>query len=100
MPITAAPFYTLYVGNRDFVPFTEDAERHILDIVAQRFPSFTVEPARGFFEGKELPTLLIQIASHDRDSVLATCHDLGQALDQRWIGMSEGSGCIDFCCAA
>lgn len=90
MPITAAPFYTLYVGNRDFVPFTEDAERHILDIVAQRFPLFTVEPARGFFEGKELPTLLIQIASHDRDSVLATCHDLGQALDQRWIGMSEG----------
>ena len=90
MPITAAPLYTLYVGNRNFVPFSEDEERHIMAIVANRFPSFTVVPARGFFEGKELPTLLIQIASHDKDSVLATCHDLGQTLDQRWIGMSEG----------
>ena len=90
MSITAAPLFTLYVGNRNFVPFSEDEERHIMAIVAQRFPSFTILPARGFFEGKELPTLLIQIACHDRVSVLATCHDLGQALDQRWIGMSEG----------
>lgn len=90
MPITAAPLFTLYVGNRNFVPFSEDKERHIMAIVANRFPSFTILPARGFFEGKELPTLLIQIACHDRVSVLATCHDLGQALDQRWIGMSEG----------
>ena len=34
MPITATPLFTLYVGNRDFVPFSEDAERHILAIVA------------------------------------------------------------------
>lgn len=59
MPITAAPLVTQYVGNRNFVPFSEDDERHIMAIVAQRFSSFTILPARGFFEGKELPTLLI-----------------------------------------
>lgn len=90
MPVTAAPLFTLFVGNPGHAPFSEDEERNILAVVAQRFPSFTVLPARGIFEGKELPTLLIQIASHDRDSVLATCHDLSHALDQRWIGMSEG----------
>jgi len=69
MPITAAPHFTLYVGNRNFVPFSEDEERHIMAIVAQRFPSFTILPALGFFKVKELPTLLIQIACHDRVSV-------------------------------
>ncbi len=89
MPVTAAPLYTLYVGNRDFLPFSAAEETGIIAIVGQRFPSFTILPGRGFFEGRELPTLLIQIASHQRDAVLATCNDLGRALDQRWIGLSE-----------
>ena len=89
MPVTSAPLYTLYAGNRDFLPFTSDEENRIFSTVAERFPSFTILPARGFFEGKALPTLLIQIASHDRDAVFATCNDLGKFLGQRWVGMSE-----------
>ncbi len=89
MPLTDAPLYSIYAGNTAFKPFTEDEEKQILAIVGEQFPSFTILPARGIFEGKELPTLLIQIASHDRDAVVATCRKLGRALDQRWVGMSE-----------
>jgi hypothetical protein len=89
MPLTDAPLYSIYAGNKAFKPFTEAEETQILAIVGEHFPSFTTLSARGVFEGKELPTLLIQIASHDRDAVVATCRKLGQALDQRWIGMCE-----------
>jgi hypothetical protein len=89
MPLTDAPFYSIYAGNKAFKPFTEDEEKQVLAIVGEQFPSFTILPARGIFEGKELPTLLIQIASHDRRAVVATCRKLGHFLGQRWIGMCE-----------
>ncbi|MCI2395009.1 hypothetical protein [Aliiroseovarius sediminis] len=90
MPLTDAPLYSIYAGNNDFKPFTEVEEKQILAIVGEQFPSFTILPARGIFEGKELPTLLIQIASHDRKAVVSICRKLGHALNRRWIGMSEG----------
>ncbi|WP_415183440.1 hypothetical protein [Phaeovulum sp.] len=89
MPLTNAPLYSIYAGNKAFKPFTEAEEKRILAIVGEQFPSFTTLPARGIFEGKELPTLLIQIASHDRDAVVATCRKLGHTLGQRWIGLCE-----------
>lgn len=90
MPLTNAPFYTLYLGNEDFEAFTADQESRIFEIVGQRFPSFTTLAATGIFEGRRLPTLLIQIASHDRDAIVATCQALGQESGQRWVGLSEG----------
>ena len=90
MPLTNAPLYTLYLGNEDFDPFTADRETYIFEIVGQRFASFTTLAATGIFEGQRLPTLLIQIASHDRDAVVATCQALGKQLGQRWVGLSEG----------
>ena len=90
MPLTDAPLYKLYLGNRAFEPFSSDQEERILEIVQLRFPSFTMSAATGIFEGRRLPTLLIHIASHDRDAIVATCQTLGQELGQRWVGMSEG----------
>lgn len=90
MPLTNAPLYTLYLGNEDFEAFTADRESRIFEIVGQRFPSFTTLAATGIFEGQRLPTLMIQIASHDRAAVFSTCQALGQELGQRWVGLSEG----------
>ncbi|MCV2893723.1 hypothetical protein [Lentibacter sp. XHP0401] len=90
MPLTDAPLYSIYAGNNAFKPFTEVEEKQILVIVGELFSSFTLLPALGVIEGKELPRLLIQIASHDREAVVTTCRKLADALNQRWIGMCEG----------
>lgn len=90
MPLTKAPLYTLFLGNQAFELFTAEQERRILEIVKARFPSFTISAATGVFEGRKLPTVLIHIASHDRDAVVLTCRALGRELGQHWVGMSEG----------
>lgn len=91
MPITAAPLYTLYVGNRQFAPFTEAERAAVIATASAVFPSFTLLEATGVYEGRLLPTLLIQIATHDRSEAEALCIRLGSLLGQRWIGMSDGA---------
>lgn len=91
MPITAAPLYTLYVGNRDFAPFSEADRAALFATAGAVFPSFTLLEATGVYEGRLLPTLLIQVATHERAPVDTLCARLGVEFGQRWIGLSDGA---------
>ena len=91
MPITDAPLYTLYAGNRDFLPFSEEGRAAVIATASAVFPSFTLLEATGIYEGRALPTLLIQVATHDRREAETLCVRLGQLLGQRWIGMSDAA---------
>ena len=87
---TDRPFYTLYVGSPTASEFSASDRKKVLDIVIKRFTSFTTLDGQGFFEGKPLPTMIIQIATKDRFSMSVLCQELCDALGQRWIGLSDG----------
>lgn len=91
MPVTDAPLYTLYLASPDGAPFTPAQEAAVFALVGARFPSFTVIEAKGVHEGRPLPTLLIQIADHDRAAVAALAGVLAQHFGQRWVGMADGA---------
>lgn len=91
MPTTDAHIFTLYLGNRDAQPFSDADEAAIFETVGQSFPSFTALEARGIYEGRSTPTLLIQIASDERDRVTELARNLGRKFGQRWVGVSDGA---------
>ena len=91
MPVTDAPIFTLYLAAPDGLTFTTHDEAVAMALVGARFASFTVIEAKGVHEGRSLPTLLIQIADHDRAAVAALAAALARRFDQRWVGMSDGA---------
>lgn len=91
MPVTDAPLYTLYLAAPNGDPFTPAQEDTAMALVGARFPSFTVIAARGVHEGRPLPTLLFQIADHDRAAVVALAGALAHQFGQRWVGMVDGA---------
>ena len=84
------PFYTLFIGNTDDRPFSAQQRADIFQLVLRHFPSFTALDAQGFYKGKPLPTLQVQVATKDRYSLLALCQELGLYLQQKFIGLSDG----------
>jgi hypothetical protein len=91
MPVTDAPIFTLYLAAPDGLAFTPAQEDAAMALVGARFASFTVIEASGVHEGRRLPTLLIQIADHDRAAVAALAAALARSFGQRWVGMSDGA---------
>ena len=89
-PSSDKPFYTLFIGNTDDRPFSAQQRADIFQLVLRHFPSFTALDAQGFYKGKPLPTLQVQVATKDRYSLLALCQELGLYLQQKFIGLSDG----------
>ena len=89
-PASDKPFYTLFIGNTDDRPFSSQQRSDIFQLVLRHFPSFTALDAQGFYKGKPLPTLQVQVATKDRYSLLALCQELGVYLQQKFIGLSDG----------
>lgn len=90
IPSNNKPFYILFIGNTDDRPFEPQQRAEILRLVCARFPSFTALDAQGYYKGKPLPTVLIQIATKDRYSLSALCQELGLWLGQKSIGLVQG----------
>lgn len=89
-PASDKPFYTLFIGNTDDRPFTLQQRAEIFRLVCGHFPSFTALDAQGFYKGKPLPTLQVQVATKDRYSLSVLCQELGVYLQQKFIGLSDG----------
>jgi hypothetical protein len=87
---SARPICRIYLCNRERGPWTDDLREEAFAVVRARFPSFTVQEAMGFFEGKSMPTLVIIIASSDLDPVFRVADELRTLMDQRGVGVEHG----------
>lgn len=88
-PSNDKPVYTLFIGNTEDRPFDAQQRAEIFRLVCARFPSFTALDAQGYYKGKPLPTIQIQIATKDRYALSALCQELGLALGQKSIGLAQ-----------
>jgi hypothetical protein len=81
------PVHSLYVGSRDGSPFSAADRQAVIDTAAASFDCFTAIDADGYFEGRNVATLIIKIATDDDASVEALGLDLGLLLEQQAIGL-------------
>ena len=90
MPQTDAPLFTLYLAAPGGAAFTPALEEAAIAFVSARFSSFTMRAATGVHEGRRLPTLMFQIAEHDRAAVAGLMGALAHRFGQAWVGMTQG----------
>ncbi len=77
----------LYIGSRDGHAFSPTDRDAVMDDTATTFPGFTVHEADGFYEGRSVATLVLQIATADTASVVRLAETVGRKLDQREVGL-------------
>ena len=81
------PVHSLYVGSRDGHAFPDADRLAVTDAVSSSFDCFTVVDANGYFNGRSVATLIINIGTEDSVAIEALGHELGQLLDQEDIGL-------------
>lgn len=62
----------------------------VLQMVASRFKNFTATESTGYYKGKSLPTLVIEIAGSGIPPIEALARDLADAFDQEAVGVETG----------
>lgn len=62
----------------------------VLQMVASRFPTFTVIESTGYYKGQPEPTLIIEIAAPGGPQMEALARDLADAFDQDAVGIETG----------
>ena len=87
------PANTLYVGSRDGKDFPEGDRKAVLEAIASSFDSFAVMDAEGYYQGRCVATLVVNIATDDQPAVTALARQLGNLLDQQSVGVETG-GCF------
>ena len=85
--IDRGPVHSLYVGSRDGGPFPNVDRQAVIDAVATSFDSFTVIDASGIFQGRDVATLVIKIATDDGTTIEELARSLGYLLNQQAIGL-------------
>ena len=85
------PVHSLYVGSRDGGAFSDADRQSVIAAVSPAFDNFTVIDANGYFKGRSVATLVIQIASDEQTLLEALARRLGVLLAQEAIGL-EASG--------
>ena len=84
------PLYLLYVANKSGNEFSTTDREALFTLVARSFPSFTVTEAFGVYKGRQLPTLVLHIASKDQLALSLLCQAIGRLFAQDYIGLSNG----------
>ena len=83
--------HSLFVGSRDGRAFLDYDRQAVIEATATVFDGFTVIGADGYFKGRSVATLVIQIASDEQTLLEALARRLGVLLAQEAIGL-EASG--------
>ena len=81
------PVHSLYVGSRDGGAFTDADRQSVIAAVSKTFDNFTVIDANGYFKGRSVATLVIQIAFDEQTLLEALAHNLGVLMGQEAIGL-------------
>ena len=84
------PLYLFYVANKAGNEFSTSDREALFTLITRSFPSFTVTEAFGVYKGRQLPTLVLHIASKDRLAISLLCQSIGRLFAQDYIGLSTG----------
>jgi len=82
--------HRLYVASRRGEPFTRAERSTVIDAVAACSDGFTLSDALGYFRGRPIATLVIDIASADTSSVRELASILRRLLGQKEVGLAVG----------
>jgi uncharacterized protein (DUF1810 family) len=82
--------YSLYVANKGRNGFSLSDREALLTLVTRSFSSFTVTEAFGVYKGRQLPTLVLHIASKDQLALSLLCQAIGRLFAQDYVGLSNG----------
>ncbi len=85
--IDRGPVHSLYVGSRDGGAFTSEDRQAAIDTAVASFDSFTVFDASGIYQGRDVATLVIKIATDDGSMIEELARNLGCLLNQQAIGL-------------
>jgi hypothetical protein len=78
-------FMGLHQQNRQLVD-----KAAVLQMIALRFPTFTVTESTGYYKGVPEPTLIIEIAAPGGPHLEPLARDLADAFDQDAVGIEAG----------
>ena len=82
--------HRLYVASRRGEPFTRAERSAVIDAVAACFDGFTLSDALGYFQGRPIATLVIDIASPDTTGIRELASTLRRLLGQKEVGLAVG----------
>jgi hypothetical protein len=85
--IDRGPVHSLYVGSRDGGPFSNDDRQTVIDTAGASFDSFTIIDASGIYQGRDVATLVIKVATDDGTAVEELANTLGYLLNQQAVGL-------------
>ncbi len=79
---------TLFIGlSGHNHPTTDGAQEKVLEMLSERFPSFTITEGAGYFRGNKEKTLLVHIATEQPQEVVAAASLIREVLHQEGVGI-------------
>lgn len=81
------PVHSLYIGSRDGNAFPEADRLAVTEAIAATFDCFTVIDSNGYFQGRNVATLVIKIATGDAAAVEERGRSIGRLLGQQSVGL-------------
>lgn len=79
--------HILYLPNTEHRPLGDGDIDKLCSSIARTFPSATVQPADGIYEGLRRPILMARIRTDSTDSVVALAQRLCIEFEQRFMGI-------------
>lgn len=81
------PVHLIYLANTGNRPGDELDRQRLIEIMTERFPSFTVQEATGVFDGAARPVVMVRVRSDSSDAIVAVAQRLCVDLEQRFVGI-------------
>lgn len=83
------PLHSIYVGSGPTGTISEAERSLIVRLCREAFDSFTFADARGFFKGLEEQSIVIQVATYDRDAIRRLASKIRLTHNQVSVGIGE-----------
>lgn len=80
---------TLFIGlSGHHYPTTEEAQKKVIELLTDHFPSFTITEATGFFREKQEKVLIVHIATSIPQKVADCAGIIRSELKQEGVGIA------------
>lgn len=84
---TGEPVHLVYLANTEDQPLDAAARARLAAILAERFPSVTIQDGQGLYEGRLRPILVLRIRCATSEPIIALAQHLCIAFGQRFVGV-------------
>lgn len=87
-PVVIGKLHQLFLCNLGDAEWDNTARSRLCEILGERFESFTLQDAAGYFRSKLAQTVIITVGTDDTASVIAVGHKLRCEFDQEGVGLA------------